>query len=184
MILFPSACGWVDGTPTVAISQHLGRVFLGAVFGLGPSPAWLWKAHQFHGRYVLKAAVIKTSGLSLASTVLYKSRVTVTRGHGSLACFHLAGVLNYLKWIYSSLSDPCTLTPANENYSFVQGWNLEFTWSETEGISLWKHLLNFKNVRLPCLYLSGFNRSTFHFQKRALDVLAKDSKLAPKDAAT
>lgn len=38
--------------------------------------------------------------------------------------------------------------------------------------------------RLPYLYLSGFNGSVFHFQKHVLDLLAKDSKLAQKDAAT
>lgn len=37
---------------------------------------------------------------------------------------------------------------------------------------------------LTYLYLSGFNGSMFHFQKHVLDVLAKDSKLAQKDAAT
>lgn len=82
------------------------------------------------------------------------------------------------------LHDPCTLTPANENYGLVQGGNLEFSLSETEGISLQEHILNFKNERLLYLYLSGFNGSMFHFQKHVLDVLAEDSKLAQKDAAT
>lgn len=104
--------------------------------GLVPAlPAFARLASSMAGT-CLKQQLLKTDGLILASTVLYKSRVTVTRGRGSLVCFHLAGVLNCLKWIYSSLSDPCTLTPANENYGFVKGWNLEFTLSETEGISL------------------------------------------------
>ena len=45
-------------------------------------------------------------------------------------------MLNGVKWIDSSLRDPCALTPADENYGFVEGGNLEFSLSETEGISL------------------------------------------------
>ena len=80
-----------------------------------------------------KQQLLKPVGWFQPSIILYKSRVT---GHGCLVCFSLARVLNCLKWIYSSLRDPCTLTPADEDYGFVEGGNLEFSLSETEGISL------------------------------------------------
>lgn len=86
------------------------------------------------------AAGVGTQGCLQLWVILHESTgsakvpilLCVSRG-AEMPCCPLGWVMHL--GIYSSLHDLCALAPANENYGSVGGGNLEFSWSETEGIS-------------------------------------------------